>query len=215
MSPGRWRCSARRTNWSPPSPTLASSSPALLPFVQRKGKPSSLIRGGEKQLHELSWVKSVKQNSGNMLKFQAIDHFCGLFWICRHWQHLPRRQKAWSTFFTHSFGKNVKEQSFKLTTMIMTVHKHIFIVLNGFTFFVIATDSRRTWAPCCGRHWERSSAGFIKLPLTNYWKNNNNRVITKRWHSLVWLINDLCGVFANLQVLKTDGSLVAVLGVRP
>ena len=76
------------------------------------------------------------------------------------------------------------------------------------------TDSRRTRAPCCGRHWERSSAGFIKLPFTDYWKNNNNRVITKRLHTLVWLINDLYGVFANLQVLKTDGSLVAVLGVR-
>ena len=150
-------------------------------------------------MHELSWVKSVKQNSGNMLKFQAIDHFCGLFWVCRHWQHLPRRQKAWSTFFTHSFGKNVKEQSFKFTTMIMTVHKHIFTVLSGFTIFVVITDSRRTWAPCCGRHWERSSTGFIKLPFTNYWKNNNNRVITKRWHSLVWLINDLCGV---LQICR-------------
>ena len=180
MSPGRWRSSARRTTWSPPSPTLASSSPALSPSVQRKGKPSSLIRGGKKQLHELSWVKPVKQKCWNMLKFQAIDHFCGLFWVCRHWQHLPRRQKAWSTFFTHSFGKN--GESFKFTTI-----------------FVVITDSRRAWAPCCGRHWERSSTGFIKLPFTNYWKNNNNRVITKRWRSLVWLINDLCGV---LQICR-------------
>ena len=135
MSPGRWRCSARRTTWSPPSLTLASSSPALSPFVQRKGRPSFLIRGGKNQSQELSWVKSVKQNCGNMLKFQAIHHFCGLFWVCRHWQHLPRRQKAWSTFFTHSFGKYGK--CFKLTTMIMTVHTYRYILCKFFTFFVV------------------------------------------------------------------------------
>ena len=91
---------------------------------------------------------------------------------------------------------------------------HIDIYCANFLPFLSLTDSRRTRAPCCCRHWERSSAGFIKLPFTDYWKNNNNRVITKRLHTLVWLINDLYGVFANLQVLKTDGSLVAVLGVR-
>ena len=92
-------------------------------------------------------------------------------------------------------------------------------LLNGFTFFVVITDSRRTWAPCCGRHWERSSAGFIKLPFTDYWKNKYNRVIRKHLNILVWFICFigsifLFSIFANLQVLKTDGSLVAVLGVR-
>ena len=86
MSPGRWRCSARRTTWLPPSPTLASSSPALLPFVQRNGKPSSLIRGGEKQLHELSWVKSVKQNCLNFRQsiiFVVSSEFVVTGSICR------------------------------------------------------------------------------------------------------------------------------------
>ena len=170
MSPGRWRCSARRTTWSPPSPTLASSSPALLPFVQRRGKPSSLIRGGEKQLHELSWVKSVKQNCGNMLKFQAIHHFCGLFWVCRHWQHLPRRQKAWSTFFTHSFGKNknVIEQSFKLITMIMTVHMYCAKCFNDvdwcFLYFC-KSSGVENWRQSGGRTWGKAKMDSMKISI--------------------------------------------------
>ena len=115
---------------------------------------------------------------------------------------------------------------------------YIFSVLNGFTFFCRYIRLETDVGALLWQTLGTIECRFIKLPLTDYWKINNIRVIMTKttwflaefflnrkslcpknlsglggknplssfWRvPLVWLINDIYGVFAGVKNWRQSG----------